>query len=82
MKQIIFVLSVIAMLTSCTTVRFASPQPKDTEELKEFPGNLTGMYHDDEKDTLTITNNSFEYGIEKFLINGTLKSGRIYFEKK
>jgi len=79
MKQILLVFSAtMIMLSSCTSVKFESAQPKDKEELKEFPDNVLGIYIDTERDTLILTSNSFQYGNKKssiFRVDGTLTSG-------
>jgi len=78
MKQLILILALTGIgFSSCTSVKFENSQPKDTEELNAFPPSLVGVYFDGEKDTLTLTNNSFKYGNEKsfFHLNGTLASG-------
>lgn len=54
-------------------------QPQDTPALPEFAKDLVGIYLiDNEKDTLTITANSFEYGNSTSLlghVKGSLSSG-------
>jgi len=59
MKNIMFLFCGLLLLASCSTVRFESPQPNDTKELKKMPSKLTGNYLDDDGDTLFVTKTSF-----------------------
>jgi len=62
MKQkYLFFALILLSISSCTTVQFETSQPKDAEELSEFPKDLTGKYTSKNKDTLLIYNNSFQY---------------------
>lgn len=55
MKNIFIILLVVMSLTSCVEVLFEHPQPIGVKEKKQFPKSLQGMYIQDEKDTLLIT---------------------------
>ncbi len=84
MKNILFIMiAIILMLSSCITVKFEDAQPKDTPELKEFPESMLGVYFDNNKDTLTITNFSFKYGSKKSLLyqNKTLSPDESVLKK-
>jgi hypothetical protein len=63
MKQVLCIFAaLVIILPSCTTVKFKNAQPNHALALNEFPKDLLGIYFNNEKDTLTISNNSFEYG--------------------
>ena len=65
----------LVILTSCSTVEFEEPLPKDTKPLKSFPKHLLGKYIDSEnKDTLIISKQGFDYGGKNnfFSLNGEL----------
>jgi hypothetical protein len=65
MKQIyLFFALFILVITSCTTVEFATSQPDGAEELSEFPANMRGKYivPGHKKDTLCITESTIQYG--------------------
>ncbi len=51
----------IVIITSCTTVRFETSMPKNTDELKEFPSAIIGKYVDQKsEDTIIINTTYFE----------------------
>lgn len=53
---------ILLSISSCTTVQFETSQPKDAQQLTEFPKDLTGRYTTKKnQDTLLIFNNSFQY---------------------
>ena len=65
MKQNLWFFALLMIsVSSCTTVQFATSQPKDAEILTEFPANLIGSYYgsdkDSHKDSLIITKNSIQ----------------------
>ncbi|RLD63817.1 MAG: hypothetical protein DRJ01_02795 [Bacteroidetes bacterium] len=64
-KLFLFSVVLLTIITSCTTVAFETPQPKNSDELSEFPQELIGIYIDKDSDTLTIKKNSFKYGNKK-----------------
>jgi hypothetical protein len=62
MKQKYLLLALILLsISACSTVKFETSQPKDAEELNEFPPDMIGKYTSMNKDTLIINNNSFQY---------------------
>jgi hypothetical protein len=85
MKPTILIASnIILFLSSCTTVKFETTQPKETQELKAFPSAMVGKYIDKDKDTLIIAENSFQYGNVKskdFSMNRSLASGEAILKK-
>ncbi|HPE33656.1 MAG TPA: hypothetical protein PLI65_02555 [Bacteroidales bacterium] len=57
--------ALMLLFTACTTVRFRQPQPSDASEMEAFPDKITGIYLNENQDTLKISNESFTYGNEK-----------------
>ncbi|NCC72483.1 MAG: hypothetical protein EOM06_03720 [Sphingobacteriia bacterium] len=57
--------ALMLLLTACTTVRFRQPQPSDASEMEAFPDKITGIYLNENHDTLKISNESFTYGNKK-----------------
>lgn len=66
MKQLLLIVATCLILfTSCKTINFETPQPKNAASLTEFPVNIQGKYKDKDKkdkDTLVITAKSFTLG--------------------
>jgi len=82
MKKVFVLFSaVLLMLSSCTVVMFEVSQPKDVEELKEFPNNLIGVFLDKKNDTVRITKNSLIYTEKKAKVSKSLDSGEIVLKK-
>lgn len=71
MKQIIYSLVIILLLTSCDQVIFPEPQPKKVKPLKEIPGELQGVFLDDDGDSLFVYKHFFSYRSDEFV---TLKN--------
>lgn len=58
--QLVTALALLAILASCSGVRFMQPQPKDAHQLSSFPKKYQGVFVDEKgKDTLTIYSNAF-----------------------
>ena len=49
------------MVTACDQVVFEEPQPRKVKALQEFPGELHGVYLDDNDDSLIVREGSFWY---------------------
>ena len=63
MKQLFLILSVaLLFLSSCKSVKFEIPQPKETDALIEFPDNLIGTYQNNNKEKLVISKKTITYG--------------------
>lgn len=61
------------VISSCTTVKFQEPQPKDAPAMREFPERMRGTYTSVEDDTLYVSNKSFTYYNGKEIdVTGTL----------
>ncbi len=71
MKQIIYSLVIILLLTSCDQVIFPESQPKKVKALKEIPGELQGVFLDDDGDSLFVYKHFFSYRSDEFV---TLKN--------
>ncbi|MBE9469134.1 MAG: hypothetical protein IMY72_12550 [Bacteroidetes bacterium] len=83
-KLFLLIVVILTIITSCTTVEFETPQPKNSVELSEFPKNALGIYLDDNNDTLTILKKSFKYGNKKstvFHMAETLTPNKIILKK-
>lgn len=52
--KVLFAISLFITLTSCLTVSFNQPQPKDGNRLQEFPEELRGTWTKDDGDFFTI----------------------------
>jgi hypothetical protein len=61
MKQkYLFFALILLSISSCTSVKFETSQPKDAPELSAFPPEITGNYISKNKDTVLILSNSFQ----------------------
>jgi len=84
MKKILLISAIAIFLASCTTIGFETPVPKNTETINTFPKELIGTYFDGEKDTLIITENSFNYGRPDstiFYMSEKLEKGKVELKK-
>ncbi|WP_324721305.1 hypothetical protein [Salinimicrobium sp. HB62] len=61
MKTLTTFLLLAVLLSSCTAVKFANPQPKGSAALDEFPQKILGTFTSDESDTLRIMKTSFRF---------------------
>ena len=78
MKKYLIISLIVLIFSSCTTLVFETPVPKNTKSLTEFPKDLIGRYFDGEKDTLIISKTNFVYGRKDssfIYINKDLKEG-------
>jgi len=78
MKRSIFTLIGILLLTSCSSVRFENPPPKNKKAMLEMPSKLIGNYLDADGDTLTVTKSSFIFKKDK---EKHLSSDRVELKK-
>lgn len=84
MKRIFLISAVAILLSSCTTIGFDTPVPKDTPSIKQFPKELIGTYYDGEKDTLKIFETGFVYGTKDstmFFMNKNLEANLVELKK-
>ena len=61
MKNILILLCLALLLSSCEEVVYPEPQPPHVKALKEIPGRLQGVYLDENMDTLFVRKQSFSY---------------------
>ncbi len=66
MKRLIYSLTLIILLASCDQVIFPEPQPKKVKPLKEIPGELQGVFLDQNGDSLFVYELSFSYHTDEF----------------
>lgn len=61
------------VISSCTSVKFQDPQPKEAPVVSEFPEKMWGSYTSPEDDTLHISEKTFTYYNGKEInVSGTL----------
>ena len=93
-NNILFLLIVLMLLSSCNDFYFKNPQPLHGKELKAIPDELIGTYMEKEADTvkhvnedpLIITRNSYHLktsdpGAQDMKLSGTLQKGKVVLKK-
>ncbi len=83
LRNFIMLLTAVLVFSSCTTIKFETPQPKDVEALIEFPADVTGTYMDADNVALSVTKTSFKYGNKKspVYLSKTLSPGQTVLKK-
>lgn len=93
-KNILYLIAVMMIMTSCNDFYFKNPQPQRGKELKAIPDELIGTFmekksdqnNNPSKDPLIITRNSYLWEDSdskgnKEKISGTLSSGKVVLKK-
>lgn len=93
-KTILYLVTVLMMMTSCNDFYFKSPQPQRGKELKAIPEELIGTYYeksddsskDDKKEPLIITRNSYDLKTtdpdkKDMKVSGTLAPGKVVLKR-
>jgi len=61
MKKLLYILSLVLLITACEQVVFPEPQPRKLKAVSEIPVALQGTYLDHNQDTLFVYEHSFSY---------------------
>ncbi|MEZ4907265.1 MAG: hypothetical protein R2771_06430 [Saprospiraceae bacterium] len=77
------IISIMILLSSCSSVLFKNPQPSNGTSIFEYPKSLQGTYIDEDEDTLFVFPTSTKYGndSEIFSNNDTLEAGYLELRK-
>lgn len=81
MRKIVYILTVVFILTSCSSILFTEAQPADAPLLQEFPGRILGEFTNSE-DTLVVNKTSFVYdGGDVITLSGDLTPPGVVLKK-
>ncbi|MGI0106299.1 hypothetical protein [Salinimicrobium sp. WS361] len=82
MKKLILFTIMALFLSSCTAVKFESPQPSTAPSISEFPSKMHGIFVSNNEDTLFIEKNYFRYsGGTEVGVDGDLSKPQTVLKK-
>lgn len=82
MKKLILFPVMALIFSSCTAVKFESPQPSNTPSISQFPSKMHGVFISNNEDTLFIEQHHFRYsGGQEVSIEGDLSTAQAVLKK-